>query len=138
MTKTGRIMIVLSRTSVTGEYNPCDFALITITQESAREMLKRREALKHLTAPYKVVYWDSAAEAIDTDEQEAPEQWHEIDTYKVLPEPASETLNRCRTECCTAQVTEEGVFWRAILKHADVYVDTEEIPWSVFEEVADG
>lgn len=131
-------MIILSRTSVSGDYNPCDYALITITQESAREMLKRREALKHPTEPYKVVYWDCAAEAIDTEEQEVPEQWHEISAYEVLAEPVSETLKRCRTECGTVQITEEGVIWRAILKHADEYIDTEEIPWSVFEEVAGG
>lgn len=131
-------MIILSRTHVMGDYNPCDYSLITITQESAREMLSRRRALKHPTKPYKVVYWDRAAEAIDTKEQEVPEQWHEISEYEVLTEPVSETLKRCRTECNMAQLHERGVVWRAILKHTDEYVDTEEIPWSVFEEVAGG
>jgi hypothetical protein len=140
--------LVLGTVSSNSDFNGgCDFAVVTISPQYARQILCRMKALMGLAQSddslHEAHYWDFAAQYFefpaDEDLQEKLEAAHdthvELDEACELPEDLFQ-----RTEYAHMVVEVMGdqadVSWRASPKNASVYVETNPVAQSLIEKVA--
>ena len=87
---------------------------------------------------WSLTFWGLPGEFYDYDDWDPSEQLTdeqmsllESQQYIVLPDDFEVPEDAARTECDGAVITAEGVYWKAIAKHTDVYVETRQLPYEV-------
>lgn len=138
--------IILVRARALDEAFCLDWATLELTPELQENLRARRDALTHPTEPAFVSYLDTSAEFIcheanlndeaDDIGIEAP-SWD--DRIKEDASFAVGVLTRkdlagaptMSVECERMILTQAGVYWRACVKHTDIYVETRTLPWEV-------
>lgn len=136
--------IILVRAHALDEAFCLAWATLELTPELQENLRARRDALSHPTEPAFVCYSDTSAEFIcheDNLNDEADEVGIEApfwdDRIKENDLFAVDVLSRkdlagaptMSVECGRMILTQAGVYWRACVKHTDIFVETETLPW---------
>jgi hypothetical protein len=140
--------ILLKCTTSDENLNWCRFALVTLSDEAKKEVLARRELFQMVKARdadlWCLNFWGISGDFYDTLNIETlltDDQLMKLETedYIVLPDgmvgPASvyqaffEGLDPARTECDRMIVDDGGFYWKCIVKHTNVYVETVRLPF---------
>lgn len=138
--------VILVRANALDEAFCLDWATLELTPELQENLRARRDALTHPTEPDFVSYRDTSAEFIcheanlndeaDDIGIEAP-SWdarieeNDLFAVDVLTRKDLAGAPTMSVECERMILTHAGVYWRAIVKYTDVYVETETLPWEV-------
>jgi hypothetical protein len=152
------VRVVLKVWSTNPDYSAgCDYAVVEISGEFAKIMLRRINVLREQKALdpsiYETYYWDSSAQYFSPWVNRAS-QPHEVqaayfeleetleelqvDTYEAVTAPGDfHVLDSqiATVECAQMIVREEGVAFTAIPKHTDIFLTTAEISKQVLESV---
>lgn len=127
----------------------CDYAVLEITEQLAKLMLRRIKVLSEQKATdalaYETYYWDSSPEYFSpwlnhtdppgevqesTVELEAMLENFEVDTREIVTAPPDFRVPESQiaaVECPQMIVRDSGVAFTALLRHTDIYVTTAEI-----------
>lgn len=138
--------IILVRANALDEAFCLDWATLELTPELQENLRARRDALSHPTEPDFVSYRDTSVEFIchednlndevDDTGVEAPfwdDKIEEDDLFAVdvLTRKDLAGAPTVSVECERMILTHAGVYWRAIVKYTNVYVETETLSWEV-------
>ena len=135
----------------------CDYAAVEISQELAKLMLRRINALSEQKALdpalYETYYWDSSAEYFspwavppaEPGEIDAPTaaleeilNSLEVDTEEAVIAPRDFRVSESHiaaVECSQMVVRDGGIAFTALLRHTDIYLTTAEVSREVLESV---
>jgi hypothetical protein len=140
-------MIILVRVNTPEDADfSVDWAVVKVTDEFQATLRARREALLHPTKPYLLSYWDTTAEFVCPEELldqmdedsgvEAPE-WDdrvgEAENFSVDKITNKDVAGASMLQVDVERLilSEHGVWWRAHVRHTDVFVETTPLPWEV-------
>jgi len=133
----------------------CDYAAVEISEELAKLMLRRINILSDQKALdcslYETYYWDSSPEYFspwavhpaEPGEIDAPTAALEeilgrfgADSKETLIAPSDFRVSESHiaaVECSQMVVRDDGIAFTALLRHADIYLTTAEIPREIIE-----
>jgi hypothetical protein len=133
----------------------CDYAAVEISEELAKIMLRRINVLSEQKALdcslYETCYWDSspeyfspwAAHPAEPGEIDVPAAALEeildglgVDTKETLIAPPDFRVSEghiAAVECSQMIVRDDGIAFTALVRHADIYLTTAEIPREIIE-----
>jgi hypothetical protein len=133
----------------------CDYAAVEISEELAKLMLRRINVLSEQKAfdcwLYETCYWDSSpeyfspwavhpAEPGEIDETAAALEEIlnslEVDTEETVIAPPDFRVSESYVavvECSQMVVRDDGIAFTALVRHADIYLTTAEIPREIIE-----
>ena len=140
--------LVLGTYSTNSDFNGgCDFALIDLTPDYARQILSRMQAVKKLSQSdsslHEAYFWDFHAQYFETPLDEdfdakldgAFDRHVELDAQTMLPEELFKCVEYTHL-IISVMGDEAEASWRASPKNAPEYVETNSIPQSLVAEVA--
>lgn len=114
-------------------------AFVNITKELAQTILKRKKSFDlakgdddKLTEMY---FWDGSVHWIDAEIADEDEEIS-LDDYSdyVVTEVEHNEEHEARTECDQMVISDRGVAWLCMPKHANIYISTPNVPFSEVEE----
>jgi hypothetical protein len=132
--------ILLQCTSSDENLSWCQYALVTFGDDVKKEVLVRRELHQMVKSRDKDLwnmdFWGIPGEFYDnlnvedclTDEQQAI---LESNGYVVLPDDFEVSDEASRTECDRMVVGDDGFWWKCVVKHTDVYIETTRLPYEI-------
>lgn len=123
-------------------FDGCEHAIIELDDAAKKEILAWRELFQMVKSKadsvWSMSFWGIPGAFYDhdnwcpmdqlTDEQAA---LLESQQYIILPDDFEVPDDASRTECDRTVVTGDGVYWKCIAKHTDVYVETRQLPYEV-------
>lgn len=121
-------------------FDGCQHAIIELDDEAKKEILARRELFQMVAAKdaglWSMAFWNIPGEFFDYDDWDpmatlTAEQATLLESqqYVVLPDDYETPDDAARTECDRTVITKDGVYWKAIVKHTDVDVETMQLPF---------
>ena len=132
--------ILLQCTSSDENLSWCQYALVYLTDDAKKEILTRRELHQMVKSRDKdlwnIDFWGIPGEFYDTlntedlltDEQQAE---FESKQYLIMPDDFVLEDEGARTECDRMVIGDDGFWWKCIVKHSDVYIETTRLPYEV-------
>jgi hypothetical protein len=150
------VRVLLKVWSSNPEYDGgCDYAAVEISAELAKLMLQRINVLSEQKvfdcSLYETYYWDSSPEYFspwsvhpaEPGEIDAPAAALEeildglgVDTKETVIVPPDFRVSESRiaaVECSQMVVRDDGIAFTALVRHADIYLTTAEIPREIIE-----
>jgi hypothetical protein len=130
--------ILLQCTSSNPDLSWCRYALVELTDEAKKEILARRELHQMVKSRDKDVwdltFWGIPGEFYDDLD---PEEWLTVEEQAVFESKEWIVLeadfgihdDAARTECDRMVINDDGFYWKCIVKHTDVYIETTKIPY---------
>ena len=148
--------VLLKVWSSNPDYNDgCDYAAVEISEEIAKLMLRRINVLSEQKVVdcslYETCYWDSSPEYFspwavhptEPGEIGAPAaaleeilNSLEVDTEETVIAPPDFRVSESHiaaVECSQMVVRDDGIAFTALVRHADIYLTTAEIPREIIE-----
>lgn len=132
--------ILLQCTSSDENLSWCQHALVELTDDAKKEVLARRELHQMVKSRDKdlwnIDFWGIPGEFYDelniedllTDELQAE---YESKGWLVVPDGFEVTEEASRTECDRMVISDDGFWWKCIVKHTEVYIETTRLPYEV-------
>lgn len=145
--------IILECSSSDENYNGgCDYALVDLTPELARNLLSKHHAFMRLhkqTKAYEAYWWDCSATFFSPypmfEEEPKPEETARVelelqpmqDGYLEVPDDFRLGENmEARTDCDQMCVREDGVWWFCHPKNDGAHITTPTVPKRILERAA--
>ena len=127
--------ILMLTSSSNSELGWCEHAFIELSPQDRKDILERRELYQmvHSKASnlWSLVFWDNLPgefyEDLDLSKHLTEKQLEEFDDERIIVLPDEFTMGDAepaRTECDRLVVEEREFYYKAIVKHTDVYVQT--------------
>jgi len=137
--------LLLATHSSNSEYNAeCDYAILDLTKELARAILKRIVLVSKLKKDdpdlCRMSFWDYSARFIACGTIEDEDFMEGFDDRVELPEgfdTNTSWFKQQRTDMDRMFVDEDSVYWESIPKHTDIYVETRALPVDLIRQVAE-
>lgn len=138
-------MKILVKTTCSSDLSWCQYLLVTLTSETVKEILERRELFQMVNSKsdglWSLSFWGVPGDFYDDldferllNEKQCAD--FEDEDFMVLPDDFEipDDIEPARTECDRLVITQDDFYWKAMPKHTDVYVETFNIPYNVLLE----